>query len=251
MSSLRVGPSESFAEGGRRTVREFRRGLQPRVRSPGCHPCASDHPRVSPRGGVGPSESFAEGGVGPSESFAEGYSLGYANQGVILARRTIREFRRGGRRTVREFRRGGRPTVREFRRGLQPRVRSPGCHPCASPTIREFRRGGASDRPRVSPRGAFRRGGVGPSESFAEGYSLGYAHQGVILARRTIREFRRGGVGPSESFAEGGRRTVREFRRGLQPRVRSPGCHPCASGPSESFAEGASDRPRVSPRATA
>ena len=59
----------------------------------------------------------------------------------------------------------------------------------------------------------FRRGGVRPSESFAEGYSLGYAHQVVILARRTIREFRRGGVGPSESFAEGG------------------------VGPSESFAE--------------
>ena len=168
---MRVGPSESFAEGGasdrpsfgagsslggyahqgvilaRRTIRGFRRGG------------ASDRPRVSPRGGVGPSESFAEGysrvgpsesfaeggvgpsesfaegGVGPSESFAEGYSLGYANQGVILARRTIREFRRGGgvgpsesfaeggRRTVREFRRGGRRTVREFRRGLQPRVR--------------------------------------------------------------------------------------------------------------------------------
>ena len=88
MSSLRVGPSESFAEGG----------------------------------GVGPSESFAEGGVRPSESFAEGYSLGYAHQGVILARRTIREFRRGGVGPS-EFRRGGVGPSESFAEELQPRVR--------------------------------------------------------------------------------------------------------------------------------
>ena len=93
MSSLRVGLSESFAEGGRRTVESIAEG------------------------GVGPSESIAEVGVRPSESFGAGYSLGYAHQGVIVARRTIREFRRGG-------------------ASDRPRV---------SPR-------GASDRPRVSPR---------------------------------------------------------------------------------------------------
>ena len=94
VSSLRVGPSKSFAEGGRRTVREFHRG-------------------------------------GPSERFAEGYSLGYDHQGVIVARRTVQEFRRGG------------PSD-SFAEGYSLEFRLPGCHRCAS------------DRPRVSPRGTVR-----------------------------------------------------------------------------------------------
>ena len=105
----RRSPSE-FRRGTRPDRPEFRRGLQPSLTrtSLGGRPCASDHARdVSPRRGRSPRPRVSPwGGVRrPSESFAEGVQRG-RSLGVILARRTIREFRRGGRRTVRVSPRG-------------------------------------------------------------------------------------------------------------------------------------------------
>ena len=83
-----VGPSESFAEVGSDRP-SFGAGYSLKVRSPATRvTCASDYPRVSPRGGRRTVREFQaedlrrtvreyrRGGVRPSETFGAGYCLG-------------------------------------------------------------------------------------------------------------------------------------------------------------------------------